>query len=571
MRMEGQIEAGTFDRRIWMRMEGPIEAGSEDGGLHVISFTTGSWIQELSGHQGKIQRVKICSDCHHAIVACSSGLVYLFNFRTTKLMTTYRGHHSDVNSLSLSDDERLIFSASKEEVIVWSLIKRCAADLQMDYHSGPISCLAITKDNKQVISGSVDGLLKTWNLDVGDFADNLIGHVGPITCVAVAPDNTFIVSGSRDKTLRVWNLILAKAINIYRNHEYELSNVYVLSDSKLVLSIDKNQTLHVWRADDAQSIQVYSTAFHIHTVSPDSRYIISGVGDKSVRIWKLLHGLDVKVVTHSEKITFITCTQDSKYLVTGSEDKSLKIWELETGKLTQVLVEHGLTVRCITVTSDNVNVISGGDDSMIIVWNFYLGSLDRKLVGHNQSVSNLRLTSDESILISASMDNTIRAWDYTRGNQIALFNMHGVILDFVMTNTAHRIIVQLANINKLATLCLHNTPATEKDKLNGNVHLLKTCDDIDDNTSEKSPTLPIKPKPLMVHRVSAIYPLPSRRRRYSSESSSPEIIQHSPIRASIQSTLRAHEKSKTKTKMDGTRREYRAAGTLKSSGLCNIL
>ena len=64
--------------------------------------------------------------------------------------------------------------------------------------------------------GSADGLLKSWNLDICDFADNFVGHSGTVTCLAISGDNSFAVSGSVDTTLKVWSLILATIITNYR-------------------------------------------------------------------------------------------------------------------------------------------------------------------------------------------------------------------------------------------------------------------------------------------------------------------------------------------------------------------
>ena len=64
-----------------------------------------------------------------------------------------------------------------------------------------------------------------------------------------------------------------------------------------------------------------------------------------LQIWSLTNGSIIKEVSHTDKITCLTCSSNSQYLVTGSIDRSVKVWELPTGKIVQVyqyLVHRGL-------------------------------------------------------------------------------------------------------------------------------------------------------------------------------------------------------------------------------------
>ena len=55
----------------------------------------------------------ICSDCHHCVVASSSGGVYLYNFRTTEILDVFKGHNSAVLCALLTDDQQIAVTVSK--------------------------------------------------------------------------------------------------------------------------------------------------------------------------------------------------------------------------------------------------------------------------------------------------------------------------------------------------------------------------------------------------------------------------------------------------------------------------
>ncbi|XP_053393326.1 protein qui-1-like [Mercenaria mercenaria] len=567
-----------------------LVAGCDNSSIHVIAMATGTVAQTIQVHSGMINSVSICSDSHHCVVATSSGDVYLYNFRANEVLNVFKGHKHGVTSTMLSENGQLVVTASKHEIIVWSLLKRYTVETYHDIHSGPVTCIAMTPDSKKLISGSQDGLLKTWNLDISDFSENFAGHTAAVTCLDLASDNSFAVSGSSDKTLKVWSITMATVITNYKGHDKVVSGVYVLSDNRLVLSFDVSQKIHMWRAEDGQTMRLYAGPTLLHLVAPNSQRCISGGGDNRLQIWNLSDGSVLKEISHTDKVTCLKCTKDSQYLVTGSQDRSVKVWELDTGKIVQIVVDHSSSVRCLAITCDNETILAAGDDGIIHVCSLTLGSIEKKLVGHFHKVTCLNLTADDSVLISGSLDNTIRVWNYRRGTQLTMFDTHYPVLGLVMTDTADRIGVMLANNNYVPIICLHNSPARPKPpkpvdnalsviSIQGslvyglNPSTIDSQQDLSDFSSEEGHHLPIKPKPSQRSRVPVTYTVPARRRRESSVSSIPQIIQHSPIRAPIQTTVKAQEKRRLKFPLPRKVDKPKTAENTdtKQSHICRIL
>ena len=70
-------------------------------------------------------------------------------------------------------------------------------------HSDIVRSLAITNDNKLIISGARDNTVRIWNIVEKRLEAILQGHLDSVRTVAVSNDNKFAVSGARDKTIRV--------------------------------------------------------------------------------------------------------------------------------------------------------------------------------------------------------------------------------------------------------------------------------------------------------------------------------------------------------------------------------
>ena len=54
------------------------------------------------------------------------------------------------------------------------------------------------------MSGSEDQTIKLWEIETGEEICTLTGHNGIVYSVAISPDNKTIVSGSQDGKIKIW-------------------------------------------------------------------------------------------------------------------------------------------------------------------------------------------------------------------------------------------------------------------------------------------------------------------------------------------------------------------------------
>jgi WD40 repeat protein len=112
---------------------------------------------------------------------------------------------------------------------------------------------------------------------------------------------------------------------------------------------------------------------------------------------------------HTGTITSIAITPDSKSIVSGSLDKTIRVWDLDTGECLQVL-HQGAGVRTVSITSDGGKVLSGDDKGVIRLWNIPTGRCDAILQDHNSSVQSIICTG-KFHAYSGGNDGILRIWD----------------------------------------------------------------------------------------------------------------------------------------------------------------
>ena len=124
---------------------------------------------------------------------------------------------------------------------------------------------------------------------------------------------------------------------------------------------------------------------------------------------------------HTGTITSIAITPDSKRIVSGSLDESIRVWDLDTGECLRVLYQ-GAGVRTVSITSDGGKVLSGDDKGVLRLWDIRTGRCDAILQDHNGSIQSI-ICTDKFRAYSGGDDGILRIWDLKTAECIG--RLHG--------------------------------------------------------------------------------------------------------------------------------------------------
>ena len=75
--------------------------------------------------------------------------------------------------------------------------------------------------------------------------------------------------------------------------------------------------------------------------TPDGKRIVSGSGDKTVKVWDAQTGQETLTLKgHLDNVNGVSFSPDGKRIVSGSYDKTVKVWDVATGQESLTLKRH---------------------------------------------------------------------------------------------------------------------------------------------------------------------------------------------------------------------------------------
>ncbi|KAF5337774.1 hypothetical protein D9758_016623 [Tetrapyrgos nigripes] len=154
--------------------------------------------------------------------------------------------------------------------------------------------------------------------------------------------------------------------------------------------------------------------------SPDGKYVISASRDKTIRIWNVQTGQQIKcLMGHKDTVRSVVYSPDGRYIISGSDDGTIRLWDAEVGKQIGNSFKHMDQVISVACSPDGTSAVSGSMNGTIRICNIWSGKQEVvPLEGHTRFVKSVAFSSDGKQVISGSYDQTIRIWDTETGHQV---------------------------------------------------------------------------------------------------------------------------------------------------------
>jgi serine/threonine protein kinase len=224
-------------------------------------------------------------------------------------------------------------------------------------------------------------------------------------------------------------------VKIFTGHSSFINCLVFSPDGETLISGSADKTIKIWHlasGKEIRTIKDHLSFVNYLAIAPDGQTLVSASADKTIKLWNLVNGKEIRTLKgHAGYVNYLAITPDGQTLVSASSDKTIKLWNLSNGQAIRTLKGHSNSVNSLAISQDGKTLFSAGADKTIKIWDLATGKQIRTLTGHTSFVNYLAISLDDKKLLSASADKTIKMWNIATGEEINTLKGHTSFVNYL--------------------------------------------------------------------------------------------------------------------------------------------
>ena len=250
--------------------------------------------------------------------------------------------------------------------------------------------------------------------------------------IAYSPDGTKLAAPS---SIGIWiyDANTFAEVALLTGHTAHVNSVAFSPDSKKLVSGSQDKTVRLWNVETGELIHILQE--HTNVVlsvafSPDGNTIASGDDNRTIWVWDA-HTNQMRYkrrrrlsYTYGSEVYSLAFSPDSKILASGVRNNTILLWDVSTGKLLHSTGGHEWGVKSVDFSSDGVTLASGDRDGHVRLWGARTGKFWQRIGGHGNGVNSVVFSPDGKILASGGNDSKIKLWDAFTGEYLRTLEGH---------------------------------------------------------------------------------------------------------------------------------------------------
>lgn len=283
---------------------------------------------------------------------------------------------------------------------------------EIEAHSSYVLGVLFTPDSQNLVSASMDNLIKVWSVTDWELTRQFKGHANSVNGISLSPDGKILATGSSDQTVKLWSFDDGKLLHTLQDRNKVVSSVEFSPDGKWIGAASYGGRVVVWDVlgEPVVGIKVSDKNLSALAFSQDSKSLaVSGLGD-DITLWSLPSGEKIRTLSgHKIAVGSLYYINNGRYLVSMEYDGTIKFWETDTWD----------DIRTISIDKDRIRGLAFSPDEKTIALSMeskvQLRSVEDwtlrvELPVSTKVVNGMAFSPDGHWFAAGAADRKIRIW-----------------------------------------------------------------------------------------------------------------------------------------------------------------
>lgn len=306
-------------------------------------------------------------------------------------------------------------------------------------HGAAVTSIGFSPKTQVIATGLNNGTIMLRNIEgevtqtLSYDTDNVLSAVYK---VAFANDGKTLISMNQTQGVRIWEKQSNGLFEYSReiNSAETIMSVAVSESTQMLATAHRpSDTITLWNLE-GRKLATFGQGKHSDRInslsfSPDGKMLVTGSGDKTIRIWDISRNNQLaRTIAADNKITTVNFI-DEQTFASGSLDGTISLWKTD-GTEQELSGRHRGQVHNIATDNNNKFLVSGGQDQTVNIWDLEDNTLLETFNGHTDEVTSVSFIEANDIVMSASIDESVRLWKVSNKEQVPT----GQVIDFSRDN-----------------------------------------------------------------------------------------------------------------------------------------
>ena len=183
-----------------------IVTGGPGGEVRLWELRTRDLVSHLKEHVQRVTSLALVDDDTMVLSASRDRCILRWDLRMERRQFCHTQRMGGINGIALSADERFVLSVGQERRLTYWDMNKMEPSRQffLDGESDEGKAVTLSHSGRLVATGGTAGTVRIWDFETSELLAAGGGHSGPITSIVFSPDDKQIVSVAEDGSIILW-------------------------------------------------------------------------------------------------------------------------------------------------------------------------------------------------------------------------------------------------------------------------------------------------------------------------------------------------------------------------------